>query len=226
MVFDAARIDLTGCCFDSSFRVRSAATVPPIFSICANSSLAACFSSATLAAMAGEPSGTSPYSSRSVSYARIPAAGCAATIAGPDGPRRPSASFQAGGPRARARPLRQGEAIISMRMRATLFLACCSVSPGELTCTAEAGTAAAWHRSHHRARGWISSHSSVNARSLQTSVTKRRPALTKNEMRPTTSPNSSGAHWPDFLTASSTPMPVASAKASSCTGVAPASCRW
>ena len=34
----------------------------------------------------------------------------------------------------------------------------------------------------------ISSHSSAKARILHISVTKRRPALTKNEMRPTTSP--------------------------------------
>jgi hypothetical protein len=54
----------------------------------------------------------------------------------------------------------------------------------------------------------------------------RRPALTKNEMRPTTSPNFSWVTSPDAFTVSSTAMAVASAKASSCTGVAPASCKW
>jgi len=70
------------------------------------------------------------------------------------------------------------------------------------------------------------SHSSVNARSLQISSTKRMPALTKNEMAPNTCANCSGATWPESRTASSTSMAVASEKAISCTGVAPASCRW
>ena len=61
---------------------------------------------------------------------------------------------------------------------------------------------------------------------MQISVTKRSPALTKNEMRPTTSLNFSCVTSPDFFTVSSTAIAVASAKASSCTGVAPASCRW
>ncbi len=72
----------------------------------------------------------------------------------------------------------------------------------------------------------ISSHSSTKARILHISSTKRTPALTKKEMRPTTSVMASGATWPESRTASSTATAVDSAKATSCTGVAPASCRW
>ena len=39
----------------------------------------------------------------------------------------------------------------------------------------------------------------------------RTPALTKNEIRPTTFSKSSGATWPASLTASSTAMAVVSA---------------
>ena len=53
---------------------------------------------------------------------------------------------------------------------------------------------------------------------------KRTPALTKNEMRPKTAVmRSSGTR---ARTASSTAIAVASENAISCTGVAPASCRW
>ena len=49
---------------------------------------------------------------------------------------KPSASFQAGNCTARARAFFDSvTASISMRMRATLFSGCCSVSPSELTCT-------------------------------------------------------------------------------------------
>ena len=48
----------------------------------------------------------------------------------------------------------------------------------------------------------------------------------KNEMRPTTSGNSAALTWPESRTASSTPIAVARPYANSCTGVAPASCRW
>ena len=48
----------------------------------------------------------------------------------------------------------------------------------------------------------------------------------KNEMRPTTCGNSSSGICPDSRTASSTPIAFARPYASSCTGVAPASCRW
>jgi hypothetical protein len=50
--------------------------------------------------------------------------------------------------------------------------------------------------------------------------------LQKKEIRPTTSGISSSVTWPEARTASSTPTAVASAYATSCTGVAPASCRW
>ena len=54
------------------------------------------------------------------------------------------------------------------------------------------------------------SHSSVKARILQISSTKRMPALTKNEIDPNTWANCSGATCPESRTASSTPMAVAS----------------
>ena len=55
------------------------------------------------------------------------------------------------------------------------------------------------------------SHSAVKARILQVSSTNLTPALTKNEMRPTTEGNSSSGIWPESRTASRTPMAVASA---------------
>ena len=72
----------------------------------------------------------------------------------------------------------------------------------------------------------ISSQSAPNARILAISSTKRTPALTKNEIRWTTSPIRSGGTWPESRTVSSTATAVASAKPTSCTGVAPASWRW
>ena len=72
----------------------------------------------------------------------------------------------------------------------------------------------------------ISSQSWTNARILHSSSTNRSPALTKNEMRPTTLPNSASGTWPESRTESSTAMAVDSEYASSCAGVAPASCRW
>ena len=72
----------------------------------------------------------------------------------------------------------------------------------------------------------IVSQSRENARILHISSTKRTPALTKNEIRATTSPIRSAGTCPESRTASSTVIAVHSAYASSCTGVAPASCRW
>jgi hypothetical protein len=69
------------------------------------------------------------------------------------------------------------------------------------------------------------SQSWVKARILHISVMKRTPAFTKKEMRPTTWGRSSAGTWPESRTASSTATALASAKASSWTGVAPASCR-
>ena len=71
----------------------------------------------------------------------------------------------------------------------------------------------------------IASHIATNARILHISSTKRMPAFTKNEMRPTACSNSSAVKQPRSRMASSTAMALASAKASSCVGVAPASCR-
>ena len=60
-----------------------------------------------------------------------------------------------------------------------------------------------------------------NARSLQISSMKRMPALQKNEMRPNTAPSSPLG----TRTESSTAIAFASVNATSCTGVAPTSCR-
>jgi hypothetical protein len=57
----------------------------------------------------------------------------------------------------------------------------------------------------------ISSQSRANARILHISSTKRSPALTKNEMRPTTSPNSAGGTCPESRTESSTAIACSSA---------------
>ena len=72
----------------------------------------------------------------------------------------------------------------------------------------------------------ISSHSWANARILHISSTNRTPAFTKKEMRATTSPNFSCGTWPESRTESSTAIAVHIAYATSCAGVAPASCRW
>ena len=66
----------------------------------------------------------------------------------------------------------------------------------------------------------------MKARILQVSSTKRMPEFTKKLMEATTFGMRSSATWPESRTASSTPMAVASEYAISCTGVAPASCRW
>ena len=55
------------------------------------------------------------------------------------------------------------------------------------------------------------SHMRTKARILQVSSMNRIPALTKNEIRPTTAGISSGSTLPESRTASRTPMAVASA---------------
>jgi len=79
--------------------------------------------------------------------------------------------------------------------------------------------------SPYRSRVTVS-QSRVKTRILHISSTKRTPALTKNEMRATTSPIRSGGTCPNSRIASSTVIAVHSAYAISCTGVAPASWRW
>jgi hypothetical protein len=106
-----------------------------------------------------------------------------------------------------------------------LFSGCCSVSPSELTCTPYRNRRIFGSVTPYRS-GVIRSHSSTKARIFATSSTNRIPALTKNEIRPTTVGKSASGTWPESFTASSTAIALASAKASSCTGVAPASCRW
>ena len=70
------------------------------------------------------------------------------------------------------------------------------------------------------------SQSRAKARILHISSTNRTPALTKKEIRATTSPIRSGGTCPESRTASRTEIAVPIANAISCTGVAPASWRW
>jgi hypothetical protein len=70
------------------------------------------------------------------------------------------------------------------------------------------------------------SHIREKARILHISSTKRTPALTKKEIRATTSLIRSGGTCPESRTASRTAIAVHTAYATSCTGVAPASWRW
>ena len=69
------------------------------------------------------------------------------------------------------------------------------------------------------------SQSRAKARILHISSTNRTPALTKKEIRATTSPICSGGTCPESRTASRTEIAVHIANAISCTGVAPASWR-
>jgi hypothetical protein len=107
-------------------------------------------------------------------------------------------------------------------MRATLFSGCASVSPSEFTWTPYRSRRCRASAIPYRC-SVISSHRVVKARIFAISSTKRTPALTKNEIRATTSPKRSGGTWPASRTASRTATAVASAKPTSCTGVAPAS---
>ena len=70
------------------------------------------------------------------------------------------------------------------------------------------------------------SHSSVNARILHTSSTKRIPAFTKKEIEPNTWSNCASSTCPLSRTASRMSIAFASEYAISCTGVAPTSCKW
>ncbi len=107
---------------------------PPPSSTHCSSSQAAVHSSSTFASMTFEPSKMSPYSSRSDSYAStccIRSDHCWSQERG-----SPSASFQHGSCRARARASRERVTpSISNTMRCTLFSGCASVSPSEFTCT-------------------------------------------------------------------------------------------
>jgi hypothetical protein len=116
-------------------------------------------------------------------------------------------------------------ASISRTIRATLFSGCASVRPSELTCTPYRKRRSAGSAIPYRCRV-MPSQSRVKARILHISSTNRTPALTKKEMRATTSPIRSGGTCPLSRTASRTVVAVHSAYAISCTGVAPASCRW
>ena len=95
-------------------------------------------------------------------------------------------------------------------MRCTLFSGWASVRPSELTWTPyrKRRIFASW--TPYRSRV-ISSHSSTKARILHSSSTNRTPALTKNEIRPTTFSKSSSETWPEFLTWSRTAIAVQSA---------------
>jgi hypothetical protein len=78
-------------------------------------------------------------------------------------------------------------ASISRTIRWTLFSGCASVRPSELTCTPYRKRRRAGSVIPYRSRV-IVSQSRAKARSLHISSTKRTPALTKKEIRPTTSP--------------------------------------
>ena len=124
---------------------------------------------------------------------------------------RPSASFQAGSWTARARAfLDSVTPSISSTIRCTLFSGWASVRPSELTWTPYRNRRIFGSSTPYRSRV-ISSHSSTKARILQVSSTNRTPALTKNEIRPTTFSKSSSETWPEFLTVSSTAIAVHSA---------------
>ena len=110
-------------------------------------------------------------------------------------------------------------------MRCTLFSGCASVRPSELTWTPYRNRRIFGSVTPYRC-SVSSSHSCTKARILHISSTNRTPALTKNEIRPTTVPKSSSDTWPDARTVSRTAIAVHSAYASSCSGVAPASWRW
>jgi hypothetical protein len=98
---------------------------------------------------------------------------------------------------------------ISSTMRCTLFSGWASVSPEAVDLHAVAepaglgvGDAVALEAD--------ASHSSVKARILQVSSTKRMPAFTKNEIEPNTWAKRSSVDLARLRTASSTPMAVAS----------------
>jgi len=138
----------------------------------------------------------------------------------------PSASFHAGSCTALARaPRERVTASISSTIRWTLFSGCSWVSPREFTCTPYRNRRAFSSVIPYRSRV-ISSHSRTKARILHISSTNRTPAFTKKEIRWTTSGNRSGGTCPPSRTASRTAIAVHIANATSCTGVAPASCRW
>ena len=209
---------------DFMYPVSTAATAPPIAWTRSISARAPSTISRTLASITGEPSKMSSYSSRSDSKANtcwIRSDHCWSQGRG-----RPSASFQAGSWTARARAFFDNVTpSISSTIRCTLFSGWASVRPSELTCTPYRNRRCLGSVTPYRSRV-ISSHRSTKARILHSSSTNRTPALTKNEMRATTSPNFSAGTCPLVRTASSTAIAVHIAYATSCTGVAPASCRW
>ena len=172
-----------------------------------------------------EPSKRSPYSSRSDSYAST--CWMRSDHCWSHGVGRPSASFQHGswigaGPRVLRQ--RDAEHLEHDALHVVLGLLLGEAERVHLHAVAEAAQLRVGRR--RSARGRCGPTSRVNARILHISSTKRTPASMKNEMRPTTSGNSSSGTWPESRTASSTAIALASPYASSCTGVAPASCRW
>ena len=91
-----------------------------------------------------------------------------------------------------------------------MFSGWASVRPSELTWTPYRNRRIFGSSTPYRSRV-ISSQSSTKARILHISSTKRTPALTKNEIRPTTFSKSSSETWPEFRTVSRTAMAVHSA---------------
>ena len=121
----------------------------------------------------------------------------------------PSASFQAGSWTARARAdFDKVTPSISKHdaLHVVLRLRLGEAKRVDLDAVPEPALALVLRR--HNDRESARSHIWAKARSLQVSSMNRTPALTKNEIRPTTSPNRSGGTWPESRTASSTAIAV------------------
>ena len=122
-----------------------------------------------------------------------------------------SASFQAGSCSARQRASRDSSTpSISIAMRHALFSGCSSVSPSELTWTPYRKRRSFGSSTPYRSRQ-VRSHSSAKARILHSSSTNRRPALQKNETRPTAWSNSAFVSVSRPRSSSSTSVAVESA---------------
>ena len=116
------------------FSVSMAENAPPMASTSSSSARAASINSPVLASTTWEPAKRSSYSKRSDSKARI--CWIRSDHCWSQGRGRPSASFQAGSWRARARAsLERVTPSVSSTMRGTLFSGWLSVRPSELTCT-------------------------------------------------------------------------------------------
>ena len=162
----------------------------PAPSTSSSSAHAASASSAVFASMTTEPSKMSSYSSRSVSKARI--CWMRSDHCWSQGRGRPRASFQAGSCMARARASRgQGDAERLEHDAGDVVLGLGLGEPERVDLDAVAEPAELGVGRRRSARRRSGPTGAVKARILQVSSTKRMPALTKNEIRPTTAGKSS-----------------------------------